>query len=444
MITCWCGNTGLTGFSKDFMKCTECNSLVSRKPQSDTESNETSGLHNFYGKDYWFSYQENKLNLPNILSRARTDLADRCTYWLDTLLKYKLPPASTLELGSAHGGFVALLRWANFNATGLEIDQWVVDYSSRTFSVPILHGRVEDQKIEPASLDVIILMDVLEHLADPVRTMRHCLTLLKQNGILFIQTPCLPENRSYKHMEENNDNFLSLLKEIGHTYLFNKNAIKKFFHLLGTKYLTFEPAIFSHYDMCLIASREPIQAYSHQEIESKICETPGGRLIQALLDINKKNYVLTEKYEESEVDRSERLGVINNLQKKYDESEKDRAARLEVINNLQKKYDESEKDRAARLEVIDNLQKKYDESEKDRAARLEVIDKINNKLSIQEGVLNQTNEALSKIEYDLKIKRNELENMFKKLEDIQTSFSWRITKPLRWIHSKLISGFSKK
>jgi hypothetical protein len=77
--------------------------------------------HDFYGKNYWFTHQEGDLGLPNIITRARIDLPERCLYWLRTLLKYKLPPAKVLELGSAHGGFVALLQWAGFEAMGSEV-----------------------------------------------------------------------------------------------------------------------------------------------------------------------------------------------------------------------------------------------------------------------------------------------------------------------------------
>ncbi|MGQ9532551.1 MAG: class I SAM-dependent methyltransferase, partial [Desulfotomaculales bacterium] len=118
--------------------------------------------------------------------RARTDLPERCLYWLRTLLKYKLPPGRVLELGCGHGGFVALLRWAGFEAIGLELSPWVVGFARQTFGIPTLLGPVENQVIEPSSLEAIVLMDVLEHLPNPLSTLRHCLELLKQDGIFVI------------------------------------------------------------------------------------------------------------------------------------------------------------------------------------------------------------------------------------------------------------------
>ncbi|MCX5909757.1 MAG: class I SAM-dependent methyltransferase, partial [Deltaproteobacteria bacterium] len=108
-------------------------------------------------------------------------------------LKYKLPPGHTLELGSAHGAFVALLQWAGFQATGLEVDPWIVEFGQKTFQVPMLLGPIEKQTLPPHSLDIIFLFDVLEHLPDPEGTIRHCLPLLKNDGIFILQTQSFPE-----------------------------------------------------------------------------------------------------------------------------------------------------------------------------------------------------------------------------------------------------------
>ena len=55
--------------------------------------------------------------------------------------------------------------------------------------MPILIGPIESIDIADSSFSVIALMDVLEHLPDPVATMRRCLKLLKPEGMLLIQTP---------------------------------------------------------------------------------------------------------------------------------------------------------------------------------------------------------------------------------------------------------------
>jgi SAM-dependent methyltransferase len=326
----------------------------------------------FYGREYWFSHQERDLGFPNILTRAREDLGERCLYWLRALLRRKLPPGRALELGSGPGSFVATLRWAGFDATGLELSPWVVRFIRETFQVPVLQGPVEDQQIEPASLDVIALMDVLEHFHDPVGTMRHCLDLLKPDGILLIQTPCYAEGRTYEEMIAAGDRFVENLKPTDHLYLFSRRSVCDFFRRLGAPHVAFEPPLFE-YDMLLAVSRAPHVTIAPAEIDAALSAEPGGRVIQALLDVDASRTDVKQRLVESDADGAARLGQVEELTASLRESEADRAARLGQVDELTRLLRESEADRAARLDQIHDLSRLLQESEADRAARLDVI-----------------------------------------------------------------------
>jgi SAM-dependent methyltransferase len=139
-MKCWCGSQGLDFFSPDYLVCRACQSLVSRRTAEIQPTRVLDDDRHFYGRNYWFSHQEVDLANPNILARARADVPERCSHWLRTMLKYRLPPANVLELGSGPGAFVALLNWAGFNAIGLEMSPWVVEFSSRAFGIQVLLG----------------------------------------------------------------------------------------------------------------------------------------------------------------------------------------------------------------------------------------------------------------------------------------------------------------
>ncbi|MGC8947205.1 MAG: methyltransferase domain-containing protein, partial [Anaerolineae bacterium] len=393
---CWCGNTELVPFSPEYWRCPVCESLVtSRTPAQSATPRVLDDNHDFYGRDYWFSYQEKDLGFPNIMVRSRTDLPERCLYWLRTVLKYKLPPASVLELGSAHGGFVAMLRWAGFEATGLELSPWVVEFARQHFGVPMLLGAIEDQQVEPGSLDMIALMDVLEHLPDPVGTIQHCLNLLKPDGVMIIQTPCYPEGKSYEEMVAEGNRFLELLKADEHLYLFSRQSIREFFHRLGAEHLAFEPAIFAHYDMFLVVSRVPLAAYLPDGIAKALSATPNGRMIQALLDLDDQYRSLQSRYAELEADRAARLENLQRLERLLAEAERDRAARLGVIEAqgaeiarlqaevhrwleenkaLWQQVGEMEAERNRLQAQLADLRQQFESVEADRAARLGVIE----------------------------------------------------------------------
>jgi 2-polyprenyl-3-methyl-5-hydroxy-6-metoxy-1,4-benzoquinol methylase len=219
---CWCSCGELSKFSESFMRCSKCGTLVFQGQEPSSRAIDDSS--DFYGRNYWFGHQENDLGFPNIEARAINDLPERCVYWLRHLLEYRLPPARVLELGCAHGGSVALMRWAGYDAIGLELSPWVVDFARNTFGIDVLKGPVEDQALPPESFDAICMFDVMEHLVDPLATFAKCYSLLKPQGIFLIQTPEMPIDADYEAMKRAKDIRLKVLVDTEHLHLFSRKA----------------------------------------------------------------------------------------------------------------------------------------------------------------------------------------------------------------------------
>ena len=385
--SCWCGNEVLLAFCPGYLRCPSCETLVSAEISGAPAAPVTDELSRFYGRDYWFSYQEERLGHPNILARSRSDLPERCRYWMRAILKYKLPPARVLELGSAHGGFVAMLRWAGFDATGLEISPWVAEFARETFEIPMLLGPVEDQPIAPASLDVIALMDVLEHLPDPVSTMRRCLGLLKPDGILIIQTPCFPEGSTYEEMVARADRPLEIFQPQEHLYLFSRRSIRDLFSRLGAACIGFEPALFARYDMFPVVSRVPLVPHAEADIERAL-DAPAARMVRALLDLGVELDDLKQRHVAAEHDRAVRLRVIEEQGRRLAEVDADRAARLRVIEAQGRHLGEVEGERDLLRAEASAQRQTLQALEADRAARLSVIEAQGQRLGEVEGERN--------------------------------------------------------
>ena len=286
---CWCGNDRLEPFSDDYLKCPECGTLVLRDMPAADVTAVGADEEGLYGRDYWFKHQEQDVGFPNITRRSVTDLPERCVHWLRAVLKYKLPPARTLELGAAHGGFVAMLRLAGFDATGLELSPWIADFARKTFGVPMLQGPVERQALEPGSLDLLAMMDVIEHLPDPVGTLRHCARLLRPGGLLMVQTPEYPEHQTLEQMGESGAAFVQHLRPQEHLYLFSRRASARLMEAVGCGPPRFEPAMFAQYDQFFVAAAPPgapvPQAHEPEAIRRALEATPGGRMVGAMLDL---------------------------------------------------------------------------------------------------------------------------------------------------------------
>ena len=350
---CWCGNDKLTPYSKDYLLCNQCQTLVLSWPIANNISS-GSDDESLYSKSYWLDHQQNDFGYADFFTRARNDLPERDLHWLKTFLNYKTPLGKTLELGCAHGGFVAILQWAGFQASGLELSPWVVEYAKETFRVPMYLGKIEDQYIEPHSLDAIILMDVVEHLPYPVKTISYAATLLNEHGFLMIQTPQYKIGKTYEEFKSTNDPFLAQFKPPEHIYLFNATSVRKLLETCGLTYVLMEQAFFSQYDMFLVASPSPLTTNTQQEIDQSLLASPGGRLVLALLDKDAECKILNERLKELEIERAALMDQIQQYSIWLKESDADRAALRDQIQQYSIWLKESDADRAARLVVIKN------------------------------------------------------------------------------------------
>jgi 2-polyprenyl-3-methyl-5-hydroxy-6-metoxy-1,4-benzoquinol methylase len=295
-MTCWCGNQELSEFGEGYHRCDQCQTLVAKIGRKQADPRVTDEHADLYGRDYWFSHQTSDLQCPDILSRSRSDLAERCVHWLRSLLQFKLPPAKVLEIGCAHGGFVAMLRQAGFDAQGLELSPSIVKLAQKTFDVPVLAGPIEDQKIAAGSLDAIVIMDVMEHLPQPLTTLGRCVELLKPDGVLLVQTPAYPERKKLTQLRAMGHQFPQMLDPNEHLFLFSKTSAALVFERLDAAFIEFVPAIFDFYDVSFVASRSPLVQTTPQQRSNALCATLGGRFMQAMLDLDERRLNLLDRY----------------------------------------------------------------------------------------------------------------------------------------------------
>ncbi|MBI5934061.1 MAG: class I SAM-dependent methyltransferase [Chloroflexi bacterium] len=323
---CWCGNPTLQDYSPTYWHCQACDTLILKTwPVEDTTRVDDAG--ELYSKDYYLKHLPESFGYPSLDARTRADLTDRIPYWTRTLLKYRLPPASVLELGSAHGGFVNFLTAAGYQAAGLELSPWLVEFAQKTFNAQLLLGPLEAQNIPQASLDVIAHMDVLEHLPDPVGTMRAALDLLKPDGLMLIQTPCYDPEKSHEEIVRTNHPFLAQYKEKEHLHLFSMRSIAKLFHDQGWGHVHFERAIFSHYDMFAVVTKEPLRLIPTEERAAALQALPSGRLALALLD-------LYDRAENLQHHADERLKIVQQQSAEIEILRNAAQERLEAIERL--------------------------------------------------------------------------------------------------------------
>ena len=103
-------------------------------------------------------------------------------------------PQRALELGCSHGAFLQQLRDRCWECLGIEPAAEVASRAAeRGFDIRV--GSLEEvvaadpQSFAPSSLDAVFAWMVIEHLHDPVATLRLARELLKQGGTLSFSVP---------------------------------------------------------------------------------------------------------------------------------------------------------------------------------------------------------------------------------------------------------------
>ena len=93
-----------------------------------------------------------------------------------------------LDVGCSTGFVVEAARDAGWEATGIDLNPSAIDFG-RSRGLDLRTAALEDEGFEEGSFDAVSLFDVLEHLHDPVRTLRASVRLLRPGGIVFLYVP---------------------------------------------------------------------------------------------------------------------------------------------------------------------------------------------------------------------------------------------------------------
>jgi SAM-dependent methyltransferase len=92
-----------------------------------------------------------------------------------------------LDVGAGSGILVDVARKAGFEAVGVEPSFWLAQ-KAFSKSLPVYQGVLPHASITE-TFDIVMLIDVIEHVEDPVSLMRSIATCLKPQGHAYVVTP---------------------------------------------------------------------------------------------------------------------------------------------------------------------------------------------------------------------------------------------------------------
>lgn len=191
----------------EFNRCLVCKSLFIKKLPSKKL------LIEYYEKQ--FLYTDGHINESILRTRSKQILKE---------IRKKYPSAKTIcDVGSGFGFFLDEANKLGFKVLGIEPSKQLARATRINYMVPQFVGSLEAYlKTHSRQFDIVTCIHVIEHVPQPRKFIRSLLQLVKEKGILFLETP-----NADSHLVNVEKNKYTFLIPPEHLWIFSKDAIEK-------------------------------------------------------------------------------------------------------------------------------------------------------------------------------------------------------------------------
>ena len=158
------------------IKCTGCGHIYNNPRLKTEEANK------LYNQDYYV-------------------INERCRekrMWLPALEDYinKVKPLegiidgrNLLDIGCGMGFLMKICRDNGWEVFGVDLSLTAIKYAKENLGLNTELGRIEDIDFKSRKFNLILALDLLEHLDDPPKFIERCYEILEDDGMLIIETP---------------------------------------------------------------------------------------------------------------------------------------------------------------------------------------------------------------------------------------------------------------
>ena len=159
--------------------CQSCGHVFSNPPPKRKD------LELFYKKNYRADYKGTLHPKKKHILRSGQRAIER----YKQIKPYLENKDKILEIGSGSGEFLFLLQEKGYTIKGVEPNVGFAEFSRKNYNLDILVDKLEKVSIERSQWDFIFLYHVLEHLLDPIESLKHISGMLSQDGFLNLEVP---------------------------------------------------------------------------------------------------------------------------------------------------------------------------------------------------------------------------------------------------------------
>jgi SAM-dependent methyltransferase len=211
----------LKGVRLNFVRCAHCETVF-MDPLPNKE-----WLKSVYDKDFFSgSMQGGYANYGAGADEQKR--IERVRSIMQQILKLNPPSGRWLDIGPGYGHLLNEAKSHGWEAIGLDVSAHVVETVETRFRIPVIQGAVDEGVLDhEKSFEVISMIDSLEHVLDPVDTLRRVHEKLSKDGVLVVHIPALDSVRAI----EKGKSFLLPV----HIFNFDSSSLKSLLEREGFK-----------------------------------------------------------------------------------------------------------------------------------------------------------------------------------------------------------------
>ena len=94
-----------------------------------------------------------------------------------------------IEIGSGFGHLLNYFKQDGWDVTGIEPLKGGCQFSESEFGIKAVPKTLEEAALDGNSIDVVLMMHVIEHVPDPFGTFKEVYRVLKPGGLFVLETP---------------------------------------------------------------------------------------------------------------------------------------------------------------------------------------------------------------------------------------------------------------
>jgi len=160
------------GICYDLVKCNSCKSVFALLDDEEAHLNQ----HYCESRDDLYLTQgaERSIGFKKIISHLKHFVPDN---------------GRLLDIGCSYGLFLKIASRSWQEAYGVELSKDASRYAREIFGLNVFCGDIKEAKFTREYFDIITVIEVIEHIADPKDFIATINRLLKPGGILYLVTP---------------------------------------------------------------------------------------------------------------------------------------------------------------------------------------------------------------------------------------------------------------